>query len=75
MRRANKIRLLNSSNATCGLRRAGGALGHFRPMYQTCINKGVALAWKPMGRPTVREQRNKWIVRIDGVDTETGKIR
>ena len=44
-------------------------------MYQTCINKGVALAWKPMGRPTVREQRNKWIVRIDGVDTETGKIR
>ena len=28
-----------------------------------------------MGRPTVREQRNKWVVRIDGVDTETGKVR
>ena len=33
------------------------------------------MAWKPMGRPTVREQRNKWVVRIDGVDTETGKMR
>ena len=44
-------------------------------MYQKCINKGVALAWKPMGRPTVREQRSKWVVRIDGVDTETGRMR
>ena len=33
------------------------------------------MAWKPMGRPTVREQRSKWVVRIDGVDTETGKTR
>ena len=33
------------------------------------------MAWKPMGRPTVREQRGKWVVRVDGVDTETGKNR
>ena len=33
------------------------------------------MAWKPMGRPTVREQRGKWVVRIDGVDTESGKTR
>jgi integrase len=28
-----------------------------------------------MGRPTVRRQRDKWVVRVDGIDTETGKHR
>ena len=27
------------------------------------------------GHPTVRKQRNKWVVRVDGIDTETGKHR
>ncbi len=40
-------------------------------MYQ----KEVAVAWKPTGRPTVRQQRDKWVVRVDGIDTETGKHR
>ncbi len=25
--------------------------------------------------PTVRKQRDKWVVRIDGIDTATGKHR
>jgi integrase len=33
------------------------------------------MAWKVTGRPTVRKQRDKWVVRVDGVDTETGKLR
>ena len=33
------------------------------------------MAWKPTGRPTVRSQRDKWVVRIDGGDTVTGKRR
>ena len=33
------------------------------------------MAWKPTGRPTVRQQREKWVVRVDGIDTETGKHR
>ena len=33
------------------------------------------MAWKPTGRPTVRQQRDKWVVRVDGIDTETGKRR
>ena len=33
------------------------------------------MAWKPTGRPTVRQQRDKWVVRVDGIDTETGKHR
>jgi hypothetical protein len=33
------------------------------------------MAWKPTGRPTVRQQREKWVVRIDGIDTETGRHR
>jgi integrase len=40
-------------------------------MYQ----KEVAMVWKPTGRPTVRRQRDKWVVRVDGIDTETGKHR
>lgn len=33
------------------------------------------MAWKPTARPTVRRQRDKWVVRVDGIDTETGKRR
>jgi hypothetical protein len=33
------------------------------------------MAWKPTGRPTVRQQRGKWVVRVDGIDTETGHYR
>ena len=33
------------------------------------------MGWKMTGRPTVRQQRGKWVVRVDGVDTATGKPR
>lgn len=33
------------------------------------------MAWKPTGRPMVRQQRDKWVVRVDGLDTETGRPR
>jgi integrase len=30
---------------------------------------------KPTGQPTVRRQRDRWVVRVDGIDPETGKHR
>ena len=33
------------------------------------------MGWKATGRPTVRRQRNRWVVRVDGIDTESGKHR
>lgn len=33
------------------------------------------MAWKATGQPTVRKQRDKWTVRVDGIDTSTGKHR
>jgi hypothetical protein len=30
------------------------------------------MAWKPLGEPSVRKQRGKWAVRVDGVDTDVG---
>ena len=33
------------------------------------------MAWKATGQPTVRQQREKWVVRVDGLDTETGRTR
>lgn len=33
------------------------------------------MAWKPSGQPHVRSRRDKWVVRIDGIDSETGKGR
>jgi hypothetical protein len=33
------------------------------------------VGWKPTGQPMVRRQRDKWVVRLDGIDTETGKHR
>ena len=35
----------------------------------------VLMGWKPTGEPTVRKQRDKWTVRVEGIDTETGKVR
>ena len=33
------------------------------------------MTWKPTGQPTVRRQRDRWVVRVDGLDPETGKHR
>jgi hypothetical protein len=33
------------------------------------------MGWKAIGMPTVRRQRGRWVVRVDGIDTETGKHR
>jgi integrase len=51
-------------------------------MYQRCIRllsahdaRGGAKAWKATGQPTVRKQRDKWVVRVDGIDTGTGQHR
>lgn len=33
------------------------------------------MGWKATGTPTVRKQRDKWAVRVDGIDTETGRHR
>ena len=46
-------------------------------MYQPCIRmrEATTMGWKATGEPTVRQQRSKWVVRIDGIDTETGRHR
>jgi integrase len=44
-------------------------------MYQRCIRTEVAMAWKATGKPTVRQQRERWVVRVDGIDVETGRHR
>ena len=33
------------------------------------------MAWKATGRPIVRQQRGRWVVRIDGIETATGVAR
>jgi integrase len=33
------------------------------------------MGWKATGQPTVRKQREKWVVRLDGIDTESGRHR
>lgn len=33
------------------------------------------MSWKSIGQPTVRKQRDKGTVRIDGIDTTIGKRR
>src|SRR4051794_43890 len=49
-------------------------------MYHGCIRPVSAqqqgersMGWKATGEPTVRKQRSKWVVRVDGIDTETGR--
>ena len=32
------------------------------------------MGWKATGQPTVRKQRDKWVVRVDGIDTATAVI-
>ena len=53
-------------------------------MYQRCIRESAGLliprrstAWggRRPAQPTVRKQRDKWVVRVDGIDTATGKHR
>jgi hypothetical protein len=33
------------------------------------------MGWKATGEPTVPRHRDKWVVRVDGIDTETGRAR
>ena len=33
------------------------------------------MGWKSTGQPVVRWHRDRWVVRLDGIDTETGKHR
>lgn len=33
------------------------------------------MAWKQSGHPAVQRQRDKWVVRVDGIDTESGRRR
>jgi integrase len=33
---------------------------------------GVQVAWKQTSHPTVQRQRDKWVVRVDGIDTMSG---
>lgn len=33
------------------------------------------MGWKATGTPTVRKQRDRFVVRVDGIDTETGRHR
>lgn len=33
------------------------------------------MGWKATGRPTVQRHRDRWVVRVDGVNTETGRRR
>ena len=33
------------------------------------------MAWTAVGEPSVQRQRDHWVVRLDGIDTETGKRR
>src|SRR5579871_5428676 len=49
-------------------------------MYPRCIHpvftwRPRGMGWKPTGDPVVRRQRAKWVVRVEGIDTETGKRR
>jgi hypothetical protein len=33
------------------------------------------MGWKQTGHPTVQTQRDRWVVRVPGIDTETGSRR
>ncbi|MEX0797582.1 MAG: site-specific integrase [Acidimicrobiia bacterium] len=33
------------------------------------------MPWKQTGHPTVQKQRKRWVVRVPGIDTETGRRR
>jgi integrase len=42
-------------------------------MQNVCVV--AEMGWKATGRPTVQRHRDRWVVRVDGVDTETGRRR
>jgi integrase len=42
-------------------------------MHDVC--KEALMAWKQNGHPTVQQHRDKWVVRVEGIDTETGSRR
>ena len=33
------------------------------------------MVWKQTGRPSIQKHRDKWVVRVEGVDTHTGRRR
>jgi hypothetical protein len=39
------------------------------------MQERVVVAWKQSSHPTVQQHREKWVVRVDGIDTETGRRR
>lgn len=51
---------------------SGGRAGARPAWYSTGVRE---MAWKSTGQPTVRKQRDRWVVRVDGIDTATGKHR
>jgi integrase len=44
-------------------------------MYARCMQRGVRIVWKQTSQPTVQRHRERWVVRVDGIDTETGRRR
>jgi integrase len=36
---------------------------------------GAEIVWKQSGQPTVQRHRERWVVRVEGIDTETGHRR
>jgi integrase len=36
------------------------------------MREGIIVAWKQSSHPTVQKHREKWVVRVDGVDTVSG---
>ena len=46
------------------------------PRYRCCLHERVTIARrKATWQPTGRNQRDKWMVRVDGIDKETGEHR
>ena len=58
-----------------GLARTARPSGIFAPCMHDVCSEGVEIVWKQTGQPTVQRQRERWVVRVEGIDTETGKRR
>jgi hypothetical protein len=39
------------------------------------VCRRVEIVWKQTGQPTVQRPRERWVVRVAGIDTETGQRR
>jgi integrase len=37
--------------------------------------EGIPMAWKQTGRPTIQKHRDKWVVRVEGIDPRIGRRR